>query len=328
MIIHSRRLYNGLMRNQGEAGDEHSQDLQRLRAESQATIEQLRAAHSSTVENIKAQAAAALEDQVKTLEKQISTLELELKATKDDLAKAKAAHTEATAKAESLTTQLEEARKQAEVITASAPSDQSADVERLTRELINARDDHAALTDVLAVTKDSLSEMSNNHAKELEEAAKGRAEEATRLKAAHAEEAAAFAREKSDFIAKVSDLEGELATLKATMAAQEAASPKTNGVAQPLSPGVTKEELQKLHEAHTLKIRDLQAAHEKGLQALKDELEAAQSREDELKQDVARKAMELQYIEQEQDEGQEEITRYALLSTHYSWLTRMLQTEG
>jgi conserved oligomeric Golgi complex subunit 6 len=179
----------------------------------------------------------------------------------------------------------------------------------LTRELANVRDDHSAITEVLVATKESLSEMSNNHARELEEAAKSRAEETIKLKEDHSEEMAVYARERTHLIGKVVDLEGELATLKAAMEAHEAAAPKTNGSAHSSGPGVTKDELQKMHEAHNLKISDLLAAHEKAIQALKEELDAAHDREDELKQDIARKAMEIQYIEQEQEESQEEISR-------------------
>ena len=62
------------------------------------------------------------------------------------------------------------------------------EIRRLTKELSHAKDDIAAAQDALDLTKQSLEEATNNQGKELEEAAKGRAEEVTRLKAEHGEE--------------------------------------------------------------------------------------------------------------------------------------------
>jgi DNA repair exonuclease SbcCD ATPase subunit len=275
-------------------------------------MEQLRAAHQDTINGLKAEHAATLESRVKALEKKLSNQDLELKATQDDLAKAKASLDVARTEVESLIAQRDEARNEAAAAAASSAPDQSEEVGRLTKELSHAKDDHAALTDVLALTKASLTEMSESHSKELEEAAKGRAEEVTKLRAVHDEEVASLATQKSEMLTRLSDLEGELATLKASVAAEPPTSPKANGngVAHLPSPGVTKEELQRMHEAHNLKLHDLQAEHEKALKALNEELDKSHSKADELQQDLARKAMEIKYLEQEQDDSQDQITRY------------------
>ena len=55
-----------------------------------------------------------------------------------------------------------------------------------------------------------------------------------------------------------------------------------------------------MHEAHNAKLHDLQAEHDKATKALKESLDASLSKADDLKQEVDRKAMEIQYLEQEQ----------------------------
>jgi chromosome segregation ATPase len=235
---------------------------------------------------------------------------LDLKATQDDLAKAKATLDSTRLEVESVRTQLDEARAAVDAAAAASP-EHLAEVERLTTELSHAKDDLAAVSDMLNLTKASLGEMSNNHSTELEEAAKGRAEEVTKLRTAHEEEVTALVKQKSDLLMQVSDLQGELTILKASISA-EPPSPKGNGngAAHIPSPSVTREELQQMHEAHNLKVHDLQAEHDKAIKALQEQLETALSQGEGLQQDVARKAMEIQYLEQEQDEHQDQITRY------------------
>ena len=295
---------------QNEAGDAHGQDLQSLRAESQATIEQLRSAHQSTIEGLKAEHEAALEAQVQNLEKQITTQSLELKATGEDRAKAKAALTASLHEVEGLKAQLDDARHTAAIVAGSSASEQVAEFERLRKELSNTKDDLLGLSDVFNATKESMKEMSSNHVKELEEAAKGRVEEVTALKAQYEAEFQSIVAEKSDLLTRLSDLEGELATAKASVNTDSAPTHKRNGSAQVLSPSVTKDELQKMHEAHNLKLHDLQAQHEKAMKVLQEQFEAAQSRAAELEQDVERKTMEIKYLEQDQEESTDQITRY------------------
>jgi chromosome segregation ATPase len=265
---------------------------------------------------LKNEHANILDSQIATLQKQINDQKLELKATQDDLGKAKAALEASRAEVGSLMAQLDEARA---AVSAEPPIDAAAaeEVERLSNQLAHAKDDIAAAQDALNLTKQSLSEMSNNQTKELEEAAKGRAEEAMRFKAAHDEEVTVLVAQKSELATRLSDIEGELATLKASASVELPASPKangTNGTAQPTSPEVTKEELQRLHEAHNAKVHDLQAEHDKAINALKENLDMSLTKSEELQQEVTRKAMEIQLLEQEQEESSDQITRYVAIS--------------
>ncbi|KZP10531.1 hypothetical protein FIBSPDRAFT_801088 [Athelia psychrophila] len=303
---HAQLVEDAFERAQHTAGAAHGEELLALRAKSQASIEELRSAHQSNLEDLKKEHAALLESEVKSLEKRISTQRLELKATQDDLAKAKAGLEASRAEVANLTGQLQVAK-----VSASAEPDTAIaeEIERLTKALSHAHDDLSASRDALSLTKQSLEEVTNNQAKELEEAAKGRAEEVTRLKALHEQEVNTLIGQKTNLATKLSDLEGELATLSASSAAEASTSPKPNGNAAPTSPGITKEELQRMHEAHNAKLNDLQAEHEKALKAVKEELETHQSKGEDLQQEVGRKAMEIQYLEQEQEESTDTITR-------------------
>jgi len=261
------------------------------------------------VNGLRVEHEAALESQISAVEKKLSSLSLELRATQDDLSKAKAALDTSRAEGESLRAQLEDAR--ANVIAVSANANQGVEIERLTRETANLRDENVMLNDVLAVTKESLSEMSTKHSKELEEAARIRVEEVMRLRSIHDGELGTVAAQKSELTLSLSDLEGEIAMLKAQLAAVEpAVAPRSNGAVHASATTVTRDELQKVHEAHNLKMHDLQAEHDRAVRAMETEVEALQARLDEVQADVTRKSMEIQYLEQEQEESQDSITRY------------------
>jgi conserved oligomeric Golgi complex subunit 6 len=294
--------------HQTEAGMVHSQELQALRAESHAVVEQLRTAHRSTIDDIKAEHANILESQVKESEKKFSNQAIELKATQDDLLKAKTSRDGALLEVENLKTQLEDARKAHADLLANPPPGQIEEIERLRQELTSSHDERAALRESLALTKSSMEETILNHNKDLEEAAKGRAEQVARLSTHHDEEMKALTAQKSELLVKLSDLEGELYTLKASIEA-ESSNPKTNGAAHIPSPGVSELELQQMHQAHNLKMHDLQAEHERARKAAEEELQQALAQLEELKQDIERKEMEIALFEQDQDEKDDKIAQ-------------------
>ncbi|KAF9229141.1 hypothetical protein BS17DRAFT_688858 [Gyrodon lividus] len=306
---HDQLLQDAFKRAKAEAGEAHGEDLQTLRAESQVTMEQLRAAHQSIVKGLQAEHEAGLESQVGDLEKKLNNQALELRATQDDLFKAKAALDASRAEGESLMAQLEDTR--AAFVSASASTNQAAEIERLTKELGNVCDENVMLNDVLNVTKESLSEMSANHTKELEAVAGARVEEVTKLRSMHEGEISTLAAQKSELALSLSDLEGEIATLKAQLAAIEpVVTSRSNGAVHASATTVTREELHKVHEAHNFKMHDMNAEHERVVRALRVEVDALQTRLDEVQQDVTRKSMEIQYLEQEHEESQDSITRY------------------
>ncbi|KAJ3513614.1 hypothetical protein NMY22_g14990 [Coprinellus aureogranulatus] len=291
---HNALLNEAYERAKKEAGVAHAQELQNLRAESNATIGQIQSQNKSNLESLQSDHAAELDAVTKDYKKQIGNLNLELKATKDDLAKSKAALEEARKELQLAREQLEAAKASADAVP-TISSDQTAEVARLAQELSVTKDDLAAVTDMLNLTKSSLTEMSEKHQKDLEESGKLRAEEFMKVAAAHDEEIKALASQKHDLLIRLSDLEGELSTAKAALSAAQTASPKAN------------EELAKLHEAHTHKIYDLQAEHEQLLKALREELQKAQENNTQLKEEVERKNMEMRYLESDLEELQSEV---------------------
>ena len=300
----------------------HSINLQALRADSASSVERVTQFHESTINGLKAEHAAILEEQTGNLTKQISKLSLELRATQDDLTKSKAAFTTSARELESLKAQLEVARATADVLASSALPDRTEEVNALRKELGDARSDITAIQEVLAVTNESIADMSNRHGKDLEEAAEARAEEVTKLKAAYESELAQFVKEQSDLVSRLSDAQGEIATLKATIDAEPAvpAATRAPGHGRTGSGVVTKEEIQKMHEAHNLKMNDLQADYEKRLKEIREELEAANEKTKDLESEVSRKTMEISYLEQDQEEANDTITRYVRLFGFKSFL--------
>ena len=299
---------------QSEAGGAHSQDLQILREKSEGAIEELRTSHQATVEGLKVDHEAALSSQAQTFQKQLSNQALELKATSEDLAKAKATLNSSLQEVESLKVRLDEAHQAAQVTASTAEADHNAEIVRLNKELSNAQDDLNGLNEVIHITQESMHEMGKNHQMELEETAQRRAEEVSKLRAAHDAEIQSIVADKSKLVTRLSDLEGEVATLRAYATPTEAAaSPRRNGSPSVPAETVTKEELQQLHEAHNLKINDLQTQHDKAVRILQDQVDAAVAKVNEMEQDLERKKMEIRYLEQDQEESQDQITRYVKL---------------
>jgi chromosome segregation ATPase len=251
----------------------------------------------------------------------VSGQALELKATAEDLAKAKTTLSTSLQEMETLKAQLDEARQGALVAASIAAADQDAEIERLTKELSNVREELDGLSEAFRATQESMQEMGNNHQKELEEAAKGRAEEVSKLRAAHDTEIQSLVTDKSDLVTRLSDLEGEVLSLRASAASTgTAASPKRNGSAAAPAETVTKDELLRMHEAHNLKMNDLQAEHDKEIRALQEQLDVTRTKASEVEQDLDRKKMEILYLEQDQEESQDQITKYVKLFGFKSFL--------
>lgn len=222
---------------------------------------------------------------------------------------------------ETLKAQLDEARQGAVVAAGTAAADHDAEIERLTKELSNAREELDGLNEVFRATQESMQAMGNNHQKELEEAAKGRAEEVSKLRAAHDMEIQSLVTDKGNLVTRLSDLEGELLSSRASATSTGTpTSPKRNGSAAAPAETVTKDELLRMHEAHNLKMNDLQAEHAKEIRALQEQLDATSTRASEVEQDLDRKKMEILYLEQDQEESQDQITKYVKLFGFKSFL--------
>jgi len=301
---------------QHEAGEDHAKELQALRAQSKATVEEIQAANLNTLRELKAEHASSLESEIQSSSKQLNHSKLELKATHDDLAKAKTALEVSRSEVQSLKEQLEEMKAAADVEVHLTP-EHIAENERLKRALSGAEADLSVTTEILNLTKSSMTAMSDHHAQDLEEAAKARAEEMSKLKAIHEEELILLTKEKDVLSVRLSDTEGELATVRAELGSLKA-SPKANNngivasheATSPSSGVVTDEMLSQVHEAHNLKLGDLMAEHDKAVKMLQQQLDDAQKKIRDLGDEVSRKTMEIQFMESENDEQSEAVTRY------------------
>jgi chromosome segregation ATPase len=251
----------------------------------------------------------------------LSSQAVELKATTEDLTKKKAMYDTASDELKSLKSRLDEARQATLAAASTGAADQDAEIARLTKELSNTREDLNSVNEIFRATQESMREMGNNHQKELEEAAKGRADEVSKLRAAHDAEVQSLVADKANLVTTLSDLEGDMLTLQASATSTATtASPKRNGSATTPSDTVTKEELQHMHEAHNLKMHDLQAQHDKDIRALREQVEAALARAEEAETDLDRKKLEISYLEQDGEENQDQITRYVKLFGFKSFL--------
>jgi len=308
---HDVLLQQAFEKAKTEAGDIHAQELQTLRKQSHDTMEQLTAQHQAYIADLKAEHLATMEDQIRALEKAKSEQSLDLKATQDDLAKAKAALAAAAPEIEALKKQVEEAEKLVATVTESSASEHASELQRLHVALTDAQDEVTSLHSVVAAQKASIAALNDNHVREREDSARTHVEETVRLRSAYDEEKSTLAREKGELMALVSDLEGEVATLRAAASARPSppSSPKGNGVARSGSPSVSKEDLQRLHDAHNAKMIDLEAQHEEAVRGLAEERDIASVRSSELSDAVDRKTFENELLERENTEKDDTISR-------------------
>jgi hypothetical protein len=293
----------------------HAQELSVLRGQSEAALTELQNSHKITVDDLKASHESTLDETTKTSEKLISNLKIELKATQDDLAKAKASLASTQAEIDSLKIQLQESQHAVEQAASTSADSHAADLEQVRKEHSNTKDDLKAMEEALAASKETFAatheQMTNNHKVELEEAAKGRADALQALKEAHEQDLARLNGERAQLLSNLEDereaKEKALSQLELLSRTPPASPAKGNGVL-PASV-VPKEELEKLHQAHTLKVDELELAHKKALQAVQDELEESKKLQAELSEDNSRKALELNFTASEKDEAVEELNQ-------------------
>jgi chromosome segregation ATPase len=248
-------------------------------------------------------------------EKQIASLALELKATQDDLVKSKAALAVAQGQLEAHIVEIQRLTQEAETAKGAASSNNEKDVQidGLRRQLSTMADDLEATKMASEAQKESFHEMADSHQRDLEEAAKSRVEAVQALKAELVEARKSWATER----AKLSqDLEDERVAKERAKAEAQAAqtalqtppmSPKANG-GQP-SQMVPREELLKVHEAHSAKLAEIEAGSTKATEVLRKEVEELREECAELKGQLSSKTLELKFLEDEKMELEEEVER-------------------
>jgi chromosome segregation ATPase len=300
---------------QSEAGNDHAIELQKLRAESQETIDQIRAAHNNTVKELQDSHEEALSTASKMSEKKLNSLGLELRATQDDLAKAKVSLAEARNGVDTLTGQVNQLKEALSTAQAAASSDagRTTEIERLKGEVVGLNDELSMTNAAFQATKESFAEISVNHERELKEKTELHVEQTQKLKAKLEEERAQFAQLRIKLESELEDERVAKERAKAeALAAQTALqtppmSPKPNGNAP--TPVVPREELQKLHEAHSAKLSELEADHQKALEDLEEQLRAMKENYEAANAALQSKMLELQFTETEKQDLESELAR-------------------
>jgi conserved oligomeric Golgi complex subunit 6 len=278
-------------------------------------MDQVRAAHEASIQELQSSHTDALETSRKSFEKQIASLTLELKATQDDLAKSKAALAAAQSQVELQIVEIQRLTQEAENAKSAASSNSEKDVqiEGLRRQLSTMADDLEATKLASEAQKESFHEMAASHQRDLEEAAKSRVEAVQALRAELEEAKNSWSAERTRLSQELEDERVAKERAKAEAQAAQTAlqtppmSPKTNG-GQP-SQMVPREELLKVHEAHSAKLAEVEASSAKATELLRKEVEELREECAELKGQLSSKTLELKFLDDEKTELEEEVER-------------------
>ena len=289
-----------------------------MRTESQATMEQLRTAHTNSLKELETAQAEALESAKKAFEKKLAELTMELKATQDDLGKAKSTLTGSHSEGEAQRAEIQRLSKELDGTKNSSSDNQEKDVqiEGLRKQLSVMADDLEATKMAFTAQKEGFHEMAESHQRDLEEAAKSRVESVQELKKQLDEEKAAWAAEKTRLVHELEDERVAKEQAKAEAHAAQTAlqtppvSPKPNGQPSQL---IAREELLKVHEAHTAKMAEIDATHTREVTALKKQVEDLMTESNELKNTLSSRNLELQFLGDEKAELEDEVERCVLL---------------
>jgi len=276
-------------------------------------MEQVKAAHDASLQQLQSSHTEALETSRKSFEKQIASLNLELKATQEDLAKSKSNLAVAQSQVEVHMIEIQRLTQEVESARAATSSNNEQDIqiEGLKRQLSTLADDLEATRATSQAQKESFEEMAASHQRDLEEAAKSRVEAVQALRAELEEAKRSWAAERGKLI---QDLEDERVAKERARAEAQAAqtalqtppmSPKANG-GQP-SQMVPREELLKVHEAHSAKLAEIEASSAKAMERLKQEVEELREESAELKGQLSSKTLELKFLGEEKAELEEEL---------------------
>jgi conserved oligomeric Golgi complex subunit 6 len=277
-------------------------------------MEQLRAAHANSLQELQTSHADALETAKKSFEKQIAALTMDLNATREDLNKSKNLVATCQADNETYAAEIQRLKQEAETGKEASASNTEKDTQiaELKRQLTTMADDLDATNAAFTAQKESLQEMIDSHQRDLEEAAKSRVEAIQELKKSSEEDKAAWAQEKAKL---VQDLEDERVAKEQAKAEAQAAqtalqtppmSPKANGEPSQM---VAREDLRKVHEAHTAKMAEVEANHNKAVQELRKEIGELKSECGHLRSELDSKDLELKFMGDEKQELEDEIEK-------------------
>ncbi|KAF8337417.1 uncharacterized protein EI90DRAFT_3118868 [Cantharellus anzutake] len=313
---HDELLQKAFNDAKSEAAAAHAQELAAFRAQSQATHEQLQATHQNNIAELSASHKEILEEQTGALNKHIKELSVNLAATTDDLAKSKTHLASSEEDKAVLKEQVNEARNA--VTTASASADAAAQekLAQARREVESAIDDMNTYKKLLEDTQLSFASDTDAHtaahARELEDIVSKHTQDITTLKDQHEQELAHHNAEKAELRHVLEDERDAKEKALAQIATfQQVRSPPSSPRHTPSKAGVSKEEIEKLHQAHNVTLMTLEAEHNKEMQALKDQVARLEELVNEVQGEKEHKELELVFATQEKGELEDDLKRQA-----------------
>jgi chromosome segregation ATPase len=274
-------------------------------------LDQLRSSHENELVELKALHASSLDEHTTPLRKNIRQLTLELTATQEDLNKSKAALAASHTEIASLRKQLVEAREAIELALANTNSASEAQLTKARHDLSSANETLETYKRILAESQETLAAdmeaIKSAHKREVDELIGTHSEAVNAMKHAHKDALAKVAAERESLQSRFEDERDA----KEKALAQVAASARTPASPRPSAntTGVSKEELEKMHQAHNAMTIELEAEHAKAVQVLKDELEAKQHALETAEADASRKELEINFMMSEKEELDGELQR-------------------
>jgi chromosome segregation ATPase len=294
-------------------------------------MQDLRAAHERALLDARQSHQTEVDRLVQDYEKKLSNQNLDLKATKDDLVKAKSALPLVQGELESLKAELLKAQEA--VKTASADDAASKQVLLLSEELGKTKKALQGLQSTHDTCKGQLASLNDRHAQELEQSVLNHVSTLSKLDQE-------YASEKEDLLRQISSLQQRNGELEVEVAALASEKAETHDPPSPTLPQVngnvanaaiiTREELSRMHEAHNLKIHEIEASYKKQVSELEAAVAAAVKHAEESEMTAERTGMENHFLRSEGEEYADRIKRYVsyrvviytslALGFFYSWI--------
>lgn len=284
------------------ASSEHKGELRKLRHEAELTIAQIQEAGKVKLENMNSSLATEAEERIAELRKRLGDTDLELRAARDDLLKTKASLSQKETELSSITNEYNDMKEMSK-LGKREEANSSTEVADLQKKLEATIDELSGTRAAFEATKESIEAMSNNHRQELEESATKRAREMADLQQAFELEKADLIEKKNAALNKVHELEIEVKSGENGHVQSQAAS-TTSGPS-----GIPREELNRMYEAHNLKVHSLEANHRKSISEMEATLEQSLKFKEELQAAAERREMEIHFLTTENEENADRIKR-------------------
>ncbi len=255
-----------------------------------------------------------LDKQKNALEKHVKELSINLAATSDDLAKNKTLLASSQEEIDSLRKQLDGARDAIAAASANADAVIKEQVQQAKKDVGSVLDDMNTYKKLLEETQLSFASDTEarmaSHARELEELVSARTKETISLKESHEQELARYNAERAGLRSALEDERDakEKALAQITSLQQiRSRSPPTSPRNTPARTGVSKEEIEKLHQAHNMTLMMVEAEHKKEMEALKKQIARLEELVNEAQGERDRKELELTFVTQEKSDLEDEV---------------------